>query len=136
MKKLKPLRYGPFEIIEQVNENAFRLKLPPYMQINSVVNVENLKLFKPSMLDEEEEHQVLPTIEDLAPHGIEELKEDIVLQHKEQNNLHRTTRNVVDWSQGTDSKESKWYERNQIASKFPHLSLVAFGDQNPPNGEV
>jgi hypothetical protein len=77
-KKLKPLRYGPFEIIEQVNENAFRLKLPPYMQINSVVNVENLKLFEPSMLDEEEEHQVLLTVEDLAPHGLEELKEDIV----------------------------------------------------------
>jgi hypothetical protein len=56
IKKLKPLRYGPFEIIEQVNENAFRLKLPSYMQINSVVNVENLKLFEPSMLDEEEEH--------------------------------------------------------------------------------
>ena len=62
-KKLKPLRYGPFEIIEQVNENAFRLNLPPYMQISSVVNVEYLKLFEPSMLDEEEEHQVLPIME-------------------------------------------------------------------------
>jgi hypothetical protein len=53
-KKLKPLRYGPFDIIEQVNENAFRLRIPPYMKINSVVNVEYLKLFEPSMLDEEE----------------------------------------------------------------------------------
>jgi hypothetical protein len=48
-----------------------------------VVNVENLKLFEPSMMDEEEEHPVLSTIEDLTPHGLEELKEDIVLQHKE-----------------------------------------------------
>jgi hypothetical protein len=55
-KKLDPLRYGPFEIIEKVNESTFRIKLPSYMQIISVVNVENLKLFKPSMLDEEEEH--------------------------------------------------------------------------------
>jgi hypothetical protein len=55
-KKLNPLRYGPFEIIEQVNESAFMLKLPPYMQINSVVNMEYLKLFEPSMLDEEEQH--------------------------------------------------------------------------------
>jgi hypothetical protein len=66
-----------------VNENAFRLKLPPYMQISLVVNVEYLKLFEPSMLDEEEEHQVLPTVEYFAPHTLEELKEDIVLQHKE-----------------------------------------------------
>ena len=82
--KLMPLRYGPFEIIEQVNENAFRLKLPRYMNIISMVNMENLKLFKPSMVDEEEEHQVLPTVEDLAPHGLEELKENTVMQWKEQ----------------------------------------------------
>jgi hypothetical protein len=31
------------------------------------------------MLDEEEEHQVLPTMEDLAPHGLEELKEETIL---------------------------------------------------------
>ena len=78
-KKLKHLRYGPFEIIEQVNENAFGLKIPPYMQINSVVNVEYLKLFEPSMLDEEEEHQDLPTTKEFAPHGIEELKEDPIM---------------------------------------------------------
>jgi hypothetical protein len=53
------------------------------MKISSVVNVENLKLFEPSMLYEEEEHQVLLTIKDFAPHGLEELNEDIVLQHKE-----------------------------------------------------
>jgi hypothetical protein len=36
------------------------------MHIYSVVNVENLKLYEPSMLDQEEE-QVVPSIEDLAP---------------------------------------------------------------------
>jgi hypothetical protein len=30
-KKLKPLRYGPFEIIEQVCGNTFKIKLPPCM---------------------------------------------------------------------------------------------------------
>jgi hypothetical protein len=54
IKKTQSLRYGPFDIIEQVNKNGFRLKLPPYMQINPMVKVENLKLLKPSMLDEEE----------------------------------------------------------------------------------
>jgi len=36
------------------------------MCIYSVLNVENLKLYEPSMLDKEEE-QVLPYVEDLAP---------------------------------------------------------------------
>jgi hypothetical protein len=94
-KKLNPLRYGPFEIIEKVNENVFMIKLPPYMQIKLVVNMEYLKLFKPSMLDEEEEHQVLPTIQDLTPHGLEELKEDSFAAQGA-DKLQRKARNVTD----------------------------------------
>jgi hypothetical protein len=30
-KKIKPLRYGPFEIMDKVNENTFRMKLPSHM---------------------------------------------------------------------------------------------------------
>ncbi|XP_059064618.1 uncharacterized protein LOC131856732 [Cryptomeria japonica] len=30
-KKLKPIRYGPFEILEKIGTNAFCLNLPPYM---------------------------------------------------------------------------------------------------------
>jgi hypothetical protein len=48
--------------------------------------MENLKLFKSSMLDEREEHQVLTNVEYLAPHGLEELKEDIVLKQREHMN--------------------------------------------------
>jgi hypothetical protein len=49
------------------------------MKIISMVNVEYLKLFGPSMLDEEENHQVLHIVEYFTPHILEELKEDIVL---------------------------------------------------------
>jgi hypothetical protein len=41
-KKIKPIHYGPFKILEKIGSNAFRLYLPPYMQIYSVGNVENL----------------------------------------------------------------------------------------------
>jgi hypothetical protein len=49
-KKLKPIRYGPFTILEKIGTNAFRLDIPPYMQMYSVVNVENLKLYEPPMI--------------------------------------------------------------------------------------
>ena len=49
------------------------------MHIYLVVNVENLKLYEPSMLDQETEVQVLPTIEDLAPEAQAKLAEDTVL---------------------------------------------------------
>ena len=54
-KKINDLRYGPFEILEKVGDNAYRLSLPPYMCINSIVNVEKLKHYEPSMIGDEEE---------------------------------------------------------------------------------
>jgi hypothetical protein len=33
-KKLKPIRYGPFKILDKIGNNAFRLDLPPYMQMD------------------------------------------------------------------------------------------------------
>jgi hypothetical protein len=42
------------------------------------MNLENLKIYDPSMLDQEEE-QVLLSIEDLAPYAQEELAEDTIL---------------------------------------------------------
>ncbi|XP_020259503.1 uncharacterized protein LOC109835947 [Asparagus officinalis] len=52
-KKLKPIRYGPFRIIDQIGDNAFKLDLPPYLGMYSVINIEYLKLFEPPLLDDE-----------------------------------------------------------------------------------
>jgi hypothetical protein len=54
-KKLKPICYGPFIVLEKSGTNAFRLDLPPYMHIYSVVNVENLNLFEPPMIMDQDE---------------------------------------------------------------------------------
>ena len=45
------------------------------MCIYSVVNVENFKIYEPSMLDQEEE-QVLPSVEYLEPDALVELKKE------------------------------------------------------------
>ena len=62
-KKLKPIRYGPFEILEKIVDNAFKLDLPSYMQIYSVVNVENLRLYEPPLVEYQGEHVKIPSIE-------------------------------------------------------------------------
>ena len=64
-KEIKDLRYGLFEVLEKVKDNS-------YMHIYSVVNVENMKLYEPSMLDKEY-GQVLPSIKDLVPKDQEKL---------------------------------------------------------------
>jgi hypothetical protein len=71
------LWYVPFDVLEKVGENSYTLILPAYMRIYSIVNVENIKLCEPSMLDLEEE-QVLPSIEDLAPDAQVKLTEDTI----------------------------------------------------------
>jgi hypothetical protein len=101
-----------------------------------MINVESLMLFKPSMLDGEDDHQVLPTIEDFAPHILEELEEFTILRRKE-HVTHRGQKEI--WQinlKGKTPRRAKWYEWTRLEIKFPHVSLESFGDQNPPNGEV
>ena len=84
-KKLKPIKYGPFEILEKIGTNYFRLNLPPYMQIYSVVNVENLKLYEPPMIMDKEINIQIPSIDDLAPKYMRELKDDVILDKNVRN---------------------------------------------------
>jgi len=51
--KLYPLRYGPYTIIERSGENAYIMHLPPQLGIHVVINVNNLKSYISSLLDEE-----------------------------------------------------------------------------------
>jgi hypothetical protein len=119
-KKIKALGYGPFKILEKAGDNTYRLILPPYMHIYSIANVDNIKLYKPSMLDQEDE-QVLPSIEDLAPNAQAELEEDTVLQKRS-----RTTRQGQHelWKIGLNGQllgKAKWYSNEKVEEKFPHL---------------
>jgi len=66
-KKINALRYGHFKVLDKVGENAYSLSLPRYICIYSVVNVDTLKLYEPSILDWEIEENVLPTIENITP---------------------------------------------------------------------
>ena len=82
---MKPIRYGPFKILDKIGENDFHLDLPAYMQIYSVVNVENLRLYEPSLIEDPEEQGQLPSIEDLLPEYLIKLQEDTVLDRRIRN---------------------------------------------------
>jgi hypothetical protein len=72
--------YGPFEVLEKVGDNSYKLNRPPYMRIFIVVNVDNLKLYEPSMLDQDED-QVLPSIEELLSDAHTKFLEDTDLEN-------------------------------------------------------
>ena len=72
-KKLNPIRYGCFKILEKIGENAFCLDLPTYMHIYSVINENCLRLFEPSLIEDPKEQSKLPSIDDLLPEYLNEL---------------------------------------------------------------
>ena len=81
-KKLKPIRYGPFNIIKQVGNNAFQLDLPSYMKMRLVVNIEKLRLYEPPLIDDQRSNVQLPSMEDFSPEIMDELKEDTILDKR------------------------------------------------------
>ena len=96
------------------------------------MNVDNLKLYKPSMLDQEEEH-VQPSMEDLAldPHA--NFTEDTIFQKRSRttrNGQHNLCKNVL---KGQLQGKVKWYTREKVERQISLPQLVKqIGDQNPP----
>lgn len=54
----------PFKITQKIDGNAFQLELLVYMEIYSVININNLKHFEPSMPNDKLE-EVLPLVNNL-----------------------------------------------------------------------
>ena len=52
-KKLRLIMYGPLRIVDKIGTNAFHLDILSYMYMYSVINIENLKLWAPSMIMDE-----------------------------------------------------------------------------------
>jgi hypothetical protein len=50
--KLDPLQYGPYTFFDCIGENYYRLDLPPHFGIHDMLNVNNLKLFEPPLLED------------------------------------------------------------------------------------
>ena len=81
-KTVKPIRYGPFNIRKKVGNNAFQLDLPSYMQMYSIFNVENLRVYEPPLIDDQGSDVQLPSIEYFSPKFLDELKEDTILDRR------------------------------------------------------
>ena len=121
-KKMKPIRYGPFKILEKIGENAFCLDLPAYMHIYSVVNAKNLRLFEPSLIEDPKEKSQLPSIDDLLPEYLNGLQEDTILDKK----VRTTRKGDVEYLRirlkGSKPSSAKWIEIGQVRKLYPHLS--------------
>ena len=51
-KKLSAKKIGPFEVLEKINPNVYRLKLPSHLRMADVFNVKHLILFTDDSSDD------------------------------------------------------------------------------------
>lgn len=113
-KKLKPIRYGPFKILKKVGNNSFQLDLPSYMQMYSVVNVDNLRLYEPPLIADHENVVQLPSIEDFSPEFLDELKEDTILDRRTRTSRKGRVDYVWVGFKGSKPNKAKWMEVDRV----------------------
>ena len=94
-------KYGPFEVIKEINENAFQLKLPTSLsKIHDVFHVSLLELAKEDPFPQRHLLPEPPIIID----GEEEYEIDEILDSRRFN---RTVKYLVSWK-GYGPEENTW----------------------------
>ena len=68
--------------MDKFGDNAFQLEFPSYMKICSIFNVENLKLYEPPMIVDQDAQVQLPFVGEFSPEYLNELQEDVILDKK------------------------------------------------------
>ena len=91
------------------------------MKIYSIVNVENLRLYEPPLVDDQGSDIQLPFIEVFSPEFMDELKEDSILDRRK----HTSKRGNVDYLRiglkGSKPSKSRWMEVEKVRELYPHL---------------
>ena len=95
--------------------------LPSYMQLYSVFNVENLRLYEPPLIDDQGSDVQLPSIDYFSPKFLDELKEDTILDRS----TRASKRGSVDYLRvalkGSKPSEAKWIEVGKVRELYPAI---------------
>jgi hypothetical protein len=80
------------------------------MQMYSVVNVENLKLYEPPMIMDEDESIQVPTVDDFSPEYLDELQEDVILDRRIKTSQRGDVEYLRVGLKGVKPSKEKWIE--------------------------
>jgi hypothetical protein len=101
LQKLDYKKYGPFEVIKEINENAFQLKLPPALsRIHDVFHVSLLEIAK----DDPFPQRNIPPEPPIIIDGENEYEVDQILDSRRFN---RSVNYLVSWK-GYGPEENTW----------------------------
>ena len=87
----------------------------------SVVNVENVCLYQPTLIDDQGSDVQLPSIEYFSLEFMDELKEDTILDRR----TRASKRGSVDYLRvglkGSNPSKAKWMEIGKLRELYPHI---------------
>jgi len=116
-KKLEPNFIGPFTIIEAINDNAFKLELPPSMQmIHPVFNADLLKAYHPS--PSAFPGRTPPRPPPILVEGTEEYEVESILDYRIKG---RRPEWLIKWK-GYPLDEASWEPKDSLANATDILS--------------
>nr|GEV77433.1 hypothetical protein [Tanacetum cinerariifolium] len=103
-------------------ENACKLELPAYMELYSVVNVDKLMVFEPSMLDDES-RESLPSVDALVTGKEIVLTKDTIVERKTSSTKREERQSFRIGIKGQHPSATKWFSKEVSATRFPHLEF-------------
>ena len=86
-----------------------------------VVNVENLHLDEPPLIDDQGTDIQLPYIEDFSQEFLDELKEDSILDRRTHNSKRRSVNYIRIGLKGSKPSKARWMEVEKVREMHPHL---------------
>ena len=102
-RKLGPLYCGPFRVIEKLT-TAYRLELPPHMQIYPVFHVSQLKLYRKPVNEKQRYSKPGPIV---TPEG-EEFEVDEIVRHRKGKRGKKTKIEYLVFWKGYPAHEATW----------------------------
>ena len=117
-----PIIYVLYTILDKIGENAYRLGLPPQLEIHNVINVNHLKLFDPSLL--EELFPITHPMDNIPDFQIP-LAKDTILDTRSLSTRQRTYTSYRVARRGRTLPQAKWITTDLLGNKFPCILMEA-----------
>jgi hypothetical protein len=91
------------------------------MQMYSVVNVENLKLYEPPMIIDQDIQVQVPSVDEFAPEYLNELQEDVILDKKVRSSRRGDMEFLCVGLKGMHPSKARWIETRRVRELYPQL---------------
>ena len=79
-----------------------------------------MRLFGPPLIDDQEEHVGMPSIDDFSPEYLNELQQDLILDRRTKTSKRGNVQYVRVGLKGQKPSKAKWLQIEKVRELYPH----------------